>query len=340
MKMHAANKNIGLYLGLAILSASIHFTCQFSTQFALGRAICIPRNEGACSLKQNIQFCFNLRPLLSSRTYYVKRKDFLTTKMMLFEDEDGKDFREADLTGKRLFVTGLASTVDDVRLYLAFEQINGLLEAHVVKPGIGYVVFSEIRWADEALDKMKDTLLNGKEIRVKRARSFYIRKEEEARMRQAQAQRAREAQGVALIKGNDKIFRKIEENTLDEQEGAKPRTSNRSVLDAKRHHDITVMDIRAGGVFRNDNPNQPSKGPLGRRKPPAPPAEGAAPPGGAATLDKALSDAEASSEVQQVLAAEEERIRRQAMIEIMKEGDKISKQGIKSIDPRNINMAT
>ncbi len=56
--------------------------------------------------------------------------------MMLFEDEDGKDFREADLTGKRLFVTGLPSTVDDVRLYLAFEQIDGLLEAHVVKPGV------------------------------------------------------------------------------------------------------------------------------------------------------------------------------------------------------------
>lgn len=55
--------------------------------------------------------------------------------MMLIEDEDEKDFREADLTGKRLFVTGLASTVDDVRLYLAFEPVGNLLEAHVVKPG-------------------------------------------------------------------------------------------------------------------------------------------------------------------------------------------------------------
>jgi hypothetical protein len=55
--------------------------------------------------------------------------------MMLIEDEDEKDFREADLTGKRLFVTGLASTVDDVRLYLAFEPVGSLQEAHVVKPG-------------------------------------------------------------------------------------------------------------------------------------------------------------------------------------------------------------
>ncbi len=136
--MHVEIKN-GLYLGLAILAASIHFTSQFSTQFALGRAICIPRKEPACNLKPNLQFCFNPRPLLSSRINYDKRKDFLTTKMMLLEDEDGKDFREADLSGKRLFVTGLASTVDDVRLYLAFEQISGLLEAHVVKPGVCFI---------------------------------------------------------------------------------------------------------------------------------------------------------------------------------------------------------
>ena len=133
--MHATNENIGLYLGLAILAASVHFTCQFSTQFAQGRAICTPQNERACNLKPKIQFCFNLRPLLSNQIDYDHRKELITTKMMLLEDEDGKDFREADLTGKRLFVTGLPSTVDDVRLYLAFEQIDGLLEAHVVKPG-------------------------------------------------------------------------------------------------------------------------------------------------------------------------------------------------------------
>jgi hypothetical protein len=35
----------------------------------------------------------------------------------------------------RLFVTGLASTVDDVRLYLAFQNCGKILEAHVAKPG-------------------------------------------------------------------------------------------------------------------------------------------------------------------------------------------------------------
>jgi hypothetical protein len=50
------------------------------------------------------------------------------------EDEE-KDYRNADLIGQRLFVTGLAATVDDARLYLEFESIGHLIEARVVKPG-------------------------------------------------------------------------------------------------------------------------------------------------------------------------------------------------------------
>ncbi len=50
-------------------------------------------------------------------------------------EEEEKDYRIADLIGQRLFVTGLAATVDDARLYLEFESIGGLLEARVVKPG-------------------------------------------------------------------------------------------------------------------------------------------------------------------------------------------------------------
>jgi hypothetical protein len=53
----------------------------------------------------------------------------------LTADEEEKDYRNADLIGQRLFVTGLAATVDDARLYLAFESIGNLLEARVVKPG-------------------------------------------------------------------------------------------------------------------------------------------------------------------------------------------------------------
>lgn len=38
----------------------------------------------------------------------------------------------------RLFVTGLAPTVDDVRLYLAFQNCGKVVEAHVAKPGEKY----------------------------------------------------------------------------------------------------------------------------------------------------------------------------------------------------------
>jgi hypothetical protein len=53
----------------------------------------------------------------------------------LTAEEEEKDYRNADLIGQRLFVTGLAATVDDAKLYLEFESIGDLLEARVVKPG-------------------------------------------------------------------------------------------------------------------------------------------------------------------------------------------------------------
>lgn len=50
--------------------------------------------------------------------------------------EEERDYREADIRGTRLFVTGLPSSVDDIRLYLAFEEYGRVLEAQVAKPGL------------------------------------------------------------------------------------------------------------------------------------------------------------------------------------------------------------
>ena len=50
--------------------------------------------------------------------------------------EEMRDYRDDDLSGRRLFVTGLPSSIDDVRLYLAFEGFGRIVEAHVAKPGI------------------------------------------------------------------------------------------------------------------------------------------------------------------------------------------------------------
>ncbi len=41
---------------------------------------------------------------------------------------------------------------------------------------MGFVVFEDVDTADEALAGMEGEEISGKEIRVKRARSFYIRK--------------------------------------------------------------------------------------------------------------------------------------------------------------------
>ena len=55
--------------------------------------------------------------------------------------EEMRDYSEDDALGRRLFVTGLASSIDDVRLYLAFEGFGRIVEAHVAKPvHIRYII--------------------------------------------------------------------------------------------------------------------------------------------------------------------------------------------------------
>jgi RNA recognition motif-containing protein len=80
--------------------------------------------------------------------------------------EEMRDYRDDDLSGRRLFVTGLPSSIDDVRLYLAFEGFGRITEAHVAKPGLGFVVYDEVLDADGALEAMEGTEISGKEIKV------------------------------------------------------------------------------------------------------------------------------------------------------------------------------
>ena len=80
--------------------------------------------------------------------------------------EEMRDYRDDDLSGRRLFITGLPSSIDDVRLYLAFEGFGRITEAHVAKPGLGFVVYDEVLHADGALEGMEGTEISGKEIKV------------------------------------------------------------------------------------------------------------------------------------------------------------------------------
>ena len=113
------------------------FTSQYYSPVSLGKLSIYPKSGNICHLwKIPAQYRGFEWPLRNNPRNPSKLAASQMSKMMLIgDDEDEKDFRDADLSGKRLFVTGLASTVDDVRLYLAFEPIGFLLEAHVVKPG-------------------------------------------------------------------------------------------------------------------------------------------------------------------------------------------------------------
>jgi hypothetical protein len=115
-----------------VFSLIFPYTMQFSNHFANPVLnICQFRSQG-CG---NARFFCHPRPLRIYQPRIEKKAALCKLKALLFEEDDERDFREADVSGKRLFVTSLASTVDDVRLYLAFEPIGGLVEAHVVKPG-------------------------------------------------------------------------------------------------------------------------------------------------------------------------------------------------------------
>lgn len=167
--------------------------------------------------------------------------------------EEERDYREADIRGTRLFVTGLPSSVDDIRLYLAFEEYGRVLEAQVAKPGLGFVVFEDMETADEALAGMEGEAISGKEIRVKRARSFYIRKEEEARLKLAQAAREREMRTAALAEEHSRRVRILEE-------AAYARVENQGLASHVRHFDVrgqrraVLEEMRAEGLLDLSTP--------------------------------------------------------------------------------------
>jgi len=272
------------------------------------------------------------------------------------------DYRKADVQGQRLFITGLPSSIDDVRLYLAFESFGCLIEANVAKPGLGFVVFADVETADLALQSMDGELISGKEVKVKRARSYYIRKEEQARLKFAQAQRDRESMNQAIVQERDARVRAAEE---DHYAGTGDLGRHVREFDIKSQRRQEMQRLRAEGVvaggatarpaFLTGRRNvgrpvvapvldpKPQRGQMQRAPLPTPPPAKISALRDKITVNGGLpkkdsSDA-ANQERKASVAAEEERIRKQAMIEIMKEGDKLSKSGLKNMDPTDINIA-
>jgi len=296
--------------------------------------------------------------------------------VMLEPIEEMRDYREDDLTGKRLFVTGLPSSIDDVRLYLAFEGFGRVTEAHVAKPGLGFVVFDDAPTANDALAAMEGTAISGKEIKVKRARSFYIRMEEEARLRQQSQERKREDQTKMFANEQMRRLREAEDQSFQKsQEEGQGLAHHLQNFDARTHRKVIAEDMAAeglspilrGNLGDSDSVARTRQGRVRMR---------AARHGLTAKVvqaaeqqpgsEQVLVGAEAEAEMRRrVLAArrkkepelsldsvlapgsdgrtlsakDEERIRKQAMIEIMKEGDKLSKTASKNLRPEDINIA-
>jgi hypothetical protein len=301
--------------------------------------------------------------------------------------QDMRDYRDDDLSGRRLFVTGLPSSIDDVRLYLAFEGFGKILEAHVAKPGLGFVVFDQPGTADEALAAMEGTEISGKEIKVKRARSFYLRQEEEARLRLESAEREREQQATLIASEQARRLRAAEADAFDaamaqnkglghhlrtfdvhavragiaqdmQHEGLRPEARALAAGAARTHVTGGEMDSVADYVNMGRVRMRAARRGLAAKTVAASEkmshGDGQVLVGAEAeaemarragsrrrrtqplSLDSVLAP---DMEGRTLSAKDEERIRKQAMIEIMKEGDKLPKTDKANLRPEDINIA-
>ncbi len=65
------------------------------------------------------------------------------------------DLHGADASGARLFIAGLPSSADTTWLSQAFAGYGDICDVRVVRPGLGYVVFTSPLDASNALEKMQ-----------------------------------------------------------------------------------------------------------------------------------------------------------------------------------------
>jgi hypothetical protein len=121
---------------------SLGFMVHLNTAFAPDISTCLtlPRRFSA-RIRHDFEIPAQCVSSANSRGGFAKGKTrrpkdpFLCSAHHFASNVDERDYRDADLWGQRLFVTGLAATVHDAELFLGFEGNGGLLEARVVKPG-------------------------------------------------------------------------------------------------------------------------------------------------------------------------------------------------------------
>ena len=110
-------------------------------------------------------------------------------------DEVKMDYSRADEDGSRIFLSGLAQSVDEKRLLLALQSFKGLVEVKLAKPGLGFALFQDPASASVALEGIGGVKIGGQALNARRARSFYIQQQQQATMFSSINLRLRE-QGV------------------------------------------------------------------------------------------------------------------------------------------------
>jgi len=209
------------------------------------------------------------------------------------DDENVKtDYRRADQDGTRVFISGLASSIDEKRLILALQSYQGVVEVKLAKPGLGFALFEDPASADVAIEDLEGVKLGGKVLTVRRARSFYIQQQQQATMQKEMDQRMRE------------------------QSDMQPQYAPISP---------SPLDMRRASLSSNIHlPSRPGT-PRARS-------------GGMGAMDGPLPKIRAESAAMYRAAKEEERIRKQAVSEIMREGDvKISRRG-RRVEGKLVNL--
>lgn len=199
------------------------------------------------------------------------------------DEEVKKDYQQADQDGSRIFISGLAPSVDEKRLILALQSYQGVVEVKLAKPGLGFALFMDPAAADVAIESLQGIKLSGKALTVRRARSFYIQQQQQATMQKAIDERMRE-QGLPT-----------QYPTQSRDRGAPPVSPS-------------SLDMRRASLTSN-TPRPPRPG--------MPPVRS----GGMGEVDRLLPKIREKEEEKYRLFKEEERIRKQALMEVMREGD-------------------
>lgn len=99
----------------------------------------------------------------------------------------------ADEEGRGLWISKISVATDAQQLQRAFAPFGTVSEANVVKPGLAHVTFEDLQCASKALESKQGVFVDGQKIGIRRARSYFIRVEQQEKLRLLQSQRQRES---------------------------------------------------------------------------------------------------------------------------------------------------